>query len=99
MSAWIKATGTFENRPLTVSCVENEKDLIFLFDNHFDSVKEKRIKEEMKKRHIIAGSFSPEEHSMLNVKNVLEFYFFDKLVSLEVEGDIGELPFEEGVIY
>lgn len=99
MSAWIKATGTFENRPLTVSCVENEKDLIFLFDNHFDSVKEKRIKEEMKKRHIIAGSFSPEEHSMLNVKNVLEFYFFDKLVSLEVEGDIEELPFEEGVIY
>lgn len=99
MNAWIKATGTFENRPLTVSCVENEKDLIFLFDNHFDSVKEKRIKEEMKKRHIIAGSFSPEEHSMLNVKNVLEFYFFDKLVSLEVEGDIGELPFEEGVIY
>ena len=99
MSAWIRATGTFENKPLTVSCVEDEKDLIFLFNNHFDSVKEKRIKEEMKKRHIIAGSFSPEEHSILNVKNVLEFYFFEKLISLDVHGDIGELPFEKGVIY
>ena len=99
MSAWIRATGTFENKPLTVSCVEDGKDLVFLFNNHFDSVKEKRIKDEMKKRHIIAGSFSPEEHSMLNIKNVLEFYFFDELVSLEVEGDIGELPYEEGVVY
>lgn len=99
MSAWIRATGTFENKPLTVSCVEDGKDLVFLFNNYFDSVKEKQIKDEMKKRHIIAGSFSPEEHSMLNIKNVLEFYFFDEFVSLEVEGDIGELPYEEGVVY
>ena len=99
MAAWIKATGTFENNTLTVVCVQDGKDLIFLFDNHFDSVKEKRIKEEMKKRHPIAGSFSPEEHSMLNIKNVLEFYFFDELISLEVEGDIGELPYEEDVVY
>lgn len=99
MGAWIRATGTFEQKTVIVSCVEDEKDLIFLFNNHFDSVKEKQIKDEMKKRHIIAGSFSPEEHSMLNIKNVLEFYFFDEFVSLEVEGDIGELPYEEDVIY
>lgn len=48
----------------------------------------------------IAGTFYPGPQSMLNVHNNLKFHFFDNEdVHVEVEGELEEIPHEEGLIY
>lgn len=94
----IIASGLKENQRMIVSCGECE--WVFFFNSHKDSRLEHQIYGELKKRHPIAGSYVPPEDSPLNLKNVIEFHFFDKKVdSIEVNGDIGELPYEEGFVY
>lgn len=96
----ITAVGMFQGKEIEVVCVEtDEKDHIFFIDKGEDKTIEKIIRSEMRKTYPVAGTFVPDEHSMLNIKNVLEFYFFDNLISIKVVGDIDELPFEEGVVY
>lgn len=95
----IIASGTRQGTHITVVCGEHENEVYFFFNNHIDVNLEKIIKAELKKKHLVAGSYVPREHEPINLKNVLEFYFFDNLTSIEVIGDIGELPFEEGIVY
>lgn len=48
----------------------------------------------------IAGTFYPEPGTMLAYYYVLtNSYFSEWVESLTVEGDIGEIPYEDGVIY
>lgn len=47
----------------------------------------------------MGGSFYPKPDSMLAAFNVLQHTFFDTLEEITVEGDIGEIPYEEGKIY
>ena len=96
----ITAVGILFGKQTEIICMEtDDEEQIFLIDRDKDKAVEKIIKDEMKKVHPIAGTFVPDEHSMLNIKNVLEFHLFEKLISLDVHGDIGELPFEKGVVY
>lgn len=95
----IIATGKREGSNITVICGEHKDELYFFFNNQEDDVLEKVIRSEMKQKHPVAGTYIPKEDEPINLKNVLEFYFFDKLKSIEISGDIGELPFEEGRIY
>ena len=96
----IIAVGNLFGKETEIICVEtDDEEHIFLIDRGEDKTVEKIIKDKMKKVYPIAGTFVPDEHSMLNIKNVLEFHIFEKLISLDVHGDIGELPFEEGKIY
>lgn len=47
----------------------------------------------------IGGTYWPEKYEPLNVYFTLKDRYFDKLISIEVEGDLGTIPFEKGVIY
>ncbi|MCI3027698.1 hypothetical protein LMF32_00920 [Desemzia sp. C1] len=47
----------------------------------------------------IGGTFYPEPGSMMNIHNNLQHIFFDDAPKLKVEGDIGEIPYEEGFVY
>ena len=96
----IKAEGKFQGNDLSVICLKEDEELFFLFNESMDKGHESIFRGILKERHPIAGTFFPEEESMLNVLNVLQYYFFDsKPSSVEVEGDIGEIPYEPNVIY
>ena len=47
----------------------------------------------------IGGTYYPEKYDPLNVYFTLKDRYFDKLTSIEVEGELGTIPFEEGTIY
>ena len=49
----------------------------------------------------IGGTYFPERNSPLHIYDVLRFHYFDKLISIEVEGDLGVIPCEniEGIVY
>ena len=49
----------------------------------------------------IGGTYYPKRNSPLHVFDVLRFHYFDKFISIEVEGDIGVIPCEdiEGIVY
>jgi hypothetical protein len=47
----------------------------------------------------MGGTFYPEPGTMLSYYNALEKVFFNDLEELNVTGDIGEIPSEDGVIY
>ena len=94
----IKATGIRDGSPMTVICVESD-GILFMFNNIQDRFYGRMIREEMKKRHLIAGTFTPEENSMLNVLNVLQYYFFDEPPEIETTGEFEEMPSEDGVVY
>jgi hypothetical protein len=96
----ITAVGTIFGAETKVVCIDLPvNDPAFLFDGVEDEALENRIRNLMKRRYLIGGTYCPEQDSMINVKNVLEYHFFEKLKSLEVEGDIGEIPSEDGRIY
>lgn len=47
----------------------------------------------------IGGTYYPEKYEPLNVYYTLKDRYFDELHTIEVEGDLGTIPFEEGTIY
>lgn len=48
----------------------------------------------------MGGTFYPEPGTMLAYYHVLKnSYFADWVTELKIEGDIGEIPYEDGVIY
>ena len=96
----IHAVGVLYETKVEVLCIQEELELMFFCNGFEDPTLENRIRTMMKERHLISGTFIPDEESMLNVLNVLRFYFFDGNPSLvESKGNIGELPFEDGKIY
>lgn len=98
--ATIKAVGMHTGDTVEVICIDVDDELHFFFNRGRDPALESIIRKILKERHSIAGTFFPEEESMLNVLNVIQYHFFDDApFSVEVEGDIGELPHEDGMIY
>lgn len=96
----IKAEGKFHGNDLSIICMKEDEELFFLFNRSVDKGLESVFRKIMKERHPIAGTFCPEEESMLNVLNVIRYHFFDETPSsVEVEGDIGEIPYEPNMIY
>lgn len=47
----------------------------------------------------IGGSYYPDVNTLLCAYNVLENHFFDSLESIEVVGELEEIPCEENMVY
>lgn len=47
----------------------------------------------------IGGTYFPPRKSHLNYYNQLKNHFFDKVEEISVTGDIGTIPYKEGVVY
>lgn len=95
----IECTGKYLGVGLSICCVKDEEDLFFFFNNSEDEILETEFRKRLKERHPVAGTYYPEENSMMNVLNVIQYHFFDSTPEVTIEGDIGELPFEENRIY
>lgn len=96
----IIAKGKLIKIEMEVVCFESEEGLSFEFNGNEDSFLERIFRNELEKRKPIGGTFYPKTNSLLNAYNVLNSgRFFDELISIKVEGEIEEIPFEKGKIY
>lgn len=75
-----------------------EKQTIIFEDGEFET-KNFWLDSLLENRKPIGGTYWPEKYEPLNVYFTLKERYFDKLISIEVEGDLGTIPFEEGTIY
>lgn len=94
----IIATGKLygELRTLTVELREGkpeilETELRELFQHDLDIA--------IQNQQPIGGTYYPPPETLLAAYNVLNHFFFTELQSLEVIGEIEEIPYTEGLIY
>lgn len=95
----ITAEGKRFGRAGLVEVEEKDGDISIEFDGRQDGPEERYFRGLLKRRYPVAGTYIPEAGSMLNVANVLRFYYFDDPTPLDIEGDLPTMPYEEGVIY
>ena len=97
--AKIKANGKVGGYECEVECSDSVEGLVIDFNGEEDEHLEQLFRYELNKCHAVGGTYHPPQESMINALNVLQYYFFDDKVQAVVEGDIGEIPGEKGVIY
>lgn len=93
------ASGIYCGNRITVEAIVEDGTLLILMDEKEVPELQKRFDELVKVQPAMGGTFFPDENSLLAAYNVLQHTFFDTLEKISVEGDIGEIPYEEGVIY
>lgn len=93
----IRVTGIKNGVKITVACQARDGKISAEFDGYdilkpeFDSL--------IKKQYPIGGTYFPPINSLLNAKNVLENYFFDKVKTVQIDEEIEQIPFEENRVY
>ena len=92
----ILAKGKKHGFDLTVDFEHNK----VLFDGQKDKLLENELSEMLKRPKAIGGTYYPPADSLLNAYNILQYHFFDSPAEeITVEGDIEQIPYEEGKIY
>lgn len=84
-----------------IECFMENGSPIIEVDYAFDEEEQERFERLLKKPPALGGTYYPPSNSLLAAYSVLQFNYFDdwRKVKIEVIGDIGEIPGEEGVIY
>lgn len=82
-----------------VECRIKDNKITFLFDGEKNSFEEKNVRSLMRQQKPFGGTYYPPVNSALNVYNVLENYYFDRLLSIECDGELEEMPSVEGRVY
>ncbi len=94
------ASGIYCGHRITVEAVVEDGTLLILVDGEFELPDlQKRFDELIKVQPAMGGTYFPTENSLLTAYNVLQNTFFDTLEKISVEGDIDEIPNEEGMVY
>ena len=94
----ITASGVLEGRKIGAVCVGGDG----FYEIELSNCEEKHrmmVFESLKQEHAIGGTYWPERNTMLHVYNTLQNHTFDKLIEIECDGQLEEIPYEEGVIY
>jgi len=96
----ITARGTRWGNNYEVSVTQDENDIItVLFNGHEQDILRKGLEKESEFTPPMANNYHPEPGTMLAFYYAFETSYFDELESLHVEGDIGTIPYEDGVLY
>lgn len=93
------ASGIYCGNRITVEAVVEDGTLLILMDEKEVPELQKRFDELIKIQPAMGGTYFPDKDSLLAAYNVLQHTFFDTLEEISVEGDIGEIPYEENIIY
>ena len=80
----------------TVEVELKDGELIILFDGLDDDISEYIFRQELSRQHPIGGTYYPPVNSLMNALNVLRTRMFESVESVEIIGDIGTVPFEDG---
>ena len=92
----ITATGKKYGHELTVE-FDMKK---VLFNGHEDELLEEEFFEVLENPKSIGGTYYPPADSLLNAYNILQYHFFDEFTEdIEVDGELEQIPYEEGKIY
>ena len=79
--------------------VEYESNSV-LFNGKKDDLLENELSLMLEEPKSFGGSYYPTEDSLLNVYNILQYYFFDEPADkITVDGELEEIPYEEGKVY
>ena len=94
----ITAKGVLEGREISALCTGgNGRYQICL--NNCDESHKTMVLESLRQEHAVGGTYWPKKNTMLHVYNTLQNYTFDKLIEIECDGELEEIPGEEGVVY
>jgi hypothetical protein len=93
------ASGIYCGNRITVEAVVEDGTLLILMDEKEVPDLQNRFDELIKVQPAMGGTYFPDENSLLSAYNVLQHTFFDTLEEISVKGDIGEIPYEENIIY
>ena len=95
----IIATGKYLNSEITVEVENDGSTLVLTMYGDEVSHLQEHFEECISEQPAMGGTYYPEPDSMLCAFNVLQNTFFDSTPEIIIEGDIGEIPHEDGVIY
>ena len=71
-----------------------------LFNGKEDELLEEELSELLEDPKPMGGTYYPPVDSLLNAYNILQYHFFDESTEdIKVEGEIEEIPHEEGTVY
>lgn len=95
----IIAKGKWGNEVMTIVCSEEDGKIQITFNGQKDELLKEMLERSLDMAPAIGGTFYPEEGTMLAYYNILNTVFFSKVIEIQVVGDIGQMPYEDGVIY
>lgn len=79
--------------------VEFEQNKVLFNDNEDEFLEEEFFKL-LENPKAVGGTYYPPVDSLLNAHNILRYHFFDEPTEeITVEGELEEIPYEEGKIY
>lgn len=84
---------------ITATGILGDKLITIIFENGKFNLKTLSLEILLEEPEPIGGTYYPEKYEPLNVYYTLKDRYFDELHTIEVEGDLGTIPFEEGTIY
>ena len=93
------ASGIYCGDRITVEAVVEDGTVVILMDDKEVPDLQKRFDELVKVQPAMGGTYFPDENSLLAAYNVFQHTFFDTLEKISVEDGVGEIPFEEGMVY
>lgn len=93
------ATGIYCGHIITVEAIKEDQRVVVTFDGRDIPELREHFNELISKQHPISGTYYPDNNSLLAAYNVLSTTFFDSLKKITIEGEIEEIPFEQGKIY
>lgn len=97
--AKIIAKGKWGNEVMTVICSEEDGRITFTFNGQKDNLLKEILESRLDIAPAMGGTYYPEEGTMLAYYNILNTVFFSELLELQLVGDIGQIPYEDGVVY
>ena len=95
----IVAAGTYCGKKITVEAVMENDDIVIFADGEKSPEIQQKITELIKVQPAMAGTFYPDENSMLAVYNVLKHTFFDAPEKINIQGEIVSFPYRDGKTY
>lgn len=91
---------TAKGEDLNITVEEKDGNITVFFNGLEDEFLLSSLNEMVDNQPPMGGTYYPEPGTMMAYYNVLKHGdFFSWIDTVNVEGDIGELPFEPGIIY
>lgn len=94
----ITAKGVLEGREIGVVCTGGNGS----YEIKLSNCEEKHramVLESLQQEHAVGGTYWPKLNTMLHVYNTLQNHAFDELIEIQCDGELEEIPYEEGVVY
>lgn len=97
--AKIITKGKWGNDVMTVICSEEDGQITVTFNGQNDTFLKEILDSRMDVAPAMGGTYYPEEGTMLAYYNILNTVFFSKVIEMQVVGDMGQIPYEDGIVF